>query len=100
MENTVKIPAIITANTFFWKPAMKASQRRSNEERRLQEVASFFEQNGFDISFEDNKVFGRKGNIEITFFYKESTQKVYKNVEVFVDGSKRDIRKLYEILEK
>ena len=44
-------PEILTQNTYFWKPAMNANQRRSNEERRVNEVKEWLEQNGFEITY-------------------------------------------------
>jgi len=44
-------PSIMTANCYFWKPAMNASQRRSNEERRVMEVKEWLESQGFEITY-------------------------------------------------
>ena len=44
-------PEILTQNTYFWKPAMNANQRRSNEERRVMEVKEWLESQGFEITY-------------------------------------------------
>ena len=44
-------PSIMTANCYFWKPAMNANQRRSNEERRVMEVKEWLESQGFEITY-------------------------------------------------
>ena len=44
-------PSIMTANCYFWKPNMNADGRRRNEERRVNEVKEWLEQNGFEITY-------------------------------------------------
>jgi len=44
-------PNIMTANCYFWKPNMNADGRRRNEERRVNEVKEWLEQNGFEITY-------------------------------------------------
>jgi hypothetical protein len=43
----MELPAILTANTYFWNPAGSAQQRRNNETRRLLEVQDFLSAIGF-----------------------------------------------------
>ncbi len=34
----VELPAILTANTFYWRPGRTARERRANEQRHYAEV--------------------------------------------------------------
>lgn len=97
-------PEILTANTYFWHSGGSASHRRSNEERRKQEVAQFFRQIGLvDVSIQGDEVTARthgncKEQLEVCFSYSESCRNVYKHLSVTRDGRNSNItalRKLY-----
>lgn len=64
---TVTIPAILEANTYFWRPASSASGRRSSEKRRLKEIESFA-----DLCMHILPGFS------IEFAYEETCKRVYK----------------------
>lgn len=76
------IPAIMTANTYYWSPASHASCRRSNEARRNGEVAAFIEANA--------EALGAAG-IEIDFSYSESCNNVYKTCHITRNGKRSNI---------
>lgn len=63
------IPSIVTANTYFWSPNGSASSRRSNEERRNNEINDF-------CAFCNTHV----PNILVNGNYSESCHHVYKNM--------------------
>lgn len=79
-ENT--IPTIMTANTYFWKPSMSASGRRSNEDRRNREVAEFISANKAALD---------AAGIVIDFEYSESCRNVYKQCSITRNGKRSNI---------
>lgn len=42
-------PAILTENTYFWKPGANAIQRRNNEEMQKEDILRWFEKEGFEV---------------------------------------------------
>ncbi len=76
----IVLPAIITANCYFWSPNASASGRRKAEGRRHEEVRSFLSALGFK-----NREPGlyTRSDIKIRFFYSESCRFVRKRVAVF-----------------
>ena len=42
-------PSILGANTYFWNPALSASNRRRNEERHNAAVSDYFLSEGFHL---------------------------------------------------
>lgn len=42
-------PSILTAQTYFWKPALSANCRRRNESNRCEEVRQYFLSEGFTV---------------------------------------------------
>ena len=86
---TIELPAILTANTYFWTPGGSASQRRSNERRRADEVQCFLDANAAAI---------QAAGIEVDFSYSESCNNVYKSVAVYQNGEKKTIRALKKAL--
>lgn len=99
MEKLVKMPEILTANTYFWKPSKVADARRHSERKRLQEVAHYFEQLGFEveINLELKKVFAKKDELDVMFYYEESSSNVYKRLEVLKNGKKSNIKALQNL---
>jgi hypothetical protein len=96
--NTVDLPSILIAKTYFWSPALQAYSRRKNEERRQAEVAAFFEFLGFEVRREDDHVYAEKDNITIDFFYRESCKNIYKRVDIRRDGKKSNITLIKKLL--
>jgi hypothetical protein len=66
-STTTSIPDILTANTYFWRPASTASGRRNNEARR----------NGESRASRSNKCILDAAGIEIEFSYSK-LPKCYK----------------------
>ena len=91
-------PAILSQNTFYWKPDATASGRHHNEKKRLAEVAAYLRAVGFEITEESSEVAsgavvsGTKGKCEVRFTYAETCSNVYKKFVVEVDGVTKDIR--------
>lgn len=92
----ITMPDILTANTFYWRSGSGASQRRSSERKRMNEVKEFFLSLGFDEIQEGIYI---KDNIEIQFTYTESCTSVYKHLYIYVDGIKKDIRVIKKLLK-
>lgn len=91
-------PKILTANTYFWKPSGNASQRRSKEEMRLNEVQNWFESLGMKIVARDeHEVAAEKGELTAAFSYKESCKNVYKHLEVYRGDKKSNITALRKL---
>ena len=44
-----EVPNILTANTYFWNSCSNAASRRSNEQRKMNEVEQFFLSENFII---------------------------------------------------
>jgi len=93
-------PKILSQNTYYWRSGSTASQRRSNEKRRLSEVESFLLSLNFEIILSGNEfIKAKKDNIEVAFSYSESCRNVYKKLSVKKDGKRSNIttlRKLYK----
>lgn len=101
METTTEIvePAILTAGTYFWRPASAAYSRRSNEAHRQQEVADFFATIGLNVTRCASAVIGESDSLRAVFSYRESCTHVYKSLEITRNGKKYNItalRKLYK----
>jgi hypothetical protein len=79
---TVRIPDILTANTYFWSPSSHASGRRSNEDRRNGEVAAFIAANKEALD---------AAGIVIDFDYSESCHNVYKRCQITRNGKRSNI---------
>lgn len=100
---TVFEPDILTANTYFWTPAWNASSRRSNERKRLAEVADFFRSIGMQAEeyrdYVEGEITVAGETITAQFMYSESCKNVYKGLSVHRDGKRSNItalRKLYQ----
>jgi len=79
MSKEVNIPAIVTANTYFWRPAGRASDRRANEQRHRETVERFLEEI-------------KNVPMACSFDYSESCKNVYKTFSVYrPDGRKSNI---------
>jgi len=77
-----EIPSILTANTYFWRPAGSASGRRANERRRHAEVAAFVTAHETALQAAD---------VTIDFDYSESCRNVYKHCRVTRNGRRSNI---------
>lgn len=86
---TIELPAILTANTYYWKPDSSANGRRRNEARRAAEVQRFLDTHAAALT---------AAGIEVEFSYSESCSHVYKHLAVYKDGVKKDIRALKKAL--
>lgn len=93
-KTKVEEPSILTAKTYFWKPAESASGRRRNEERHLSEVALFFNAIGMSVERNGDKVTGVAGAIKAVFQYSESCKNVYKSLDITNNGKRSNIRLL------
>lgn len=78
----VQEPMILTAPVYFWSPASHASGRRSNEQRRIDEVATWLESLGLEVVRQSNEVLAQGHGIDVTFRYSESCNHVYKHLDV------------------
>jgi uncharacterized FlaG/YvyC family protein len=85
----VELPAILTANTFYWRPGRTARERRANEQRHYAEVEAFLEA---------HKEILQTAGIEVQFSYSESCNHVYKHIRVYQNGVRKDIRALKKAL--
>jgi len=65
-------PDIFSANTYFWTPGSVSAMRRSNEERRYNEVEWWLENNGFTIKYSDGWLKG--------VLYLDKKYKTYKEI--------------------
>ena len=86
---TIEIPAIMTANTYYWRPASNASSRRANEQRHTTTVQAFLDRHADAI---------RAAGIEVGFSYSESCHNVYKRCEIYRNGKKSNITALKKAL--
>lgn len=87
--STIELPAILTANTYFWTPGSSASHRRSNEARRAAEVQRFLDTHADAL---------HAAGITVEFSYSESCNNVYKSLAIYKNGVKKDIRALKKAL--
>jgi hypothetical protein len=92
-------PAILTENTYFWRPSGKASARRFASAERRAEVAAWFRSLGLDVEETDSYVVGRleANKIEAKFWYAESCQNVYKSLTVSRYGKRSNITALRKL---
>ena len=101
----ISIPKVVTANTYFWTPGAVANIRRSNEEKRLREVADWLKQMGFDTAKKNiDTILGiledKHGTIEVEFHYSESARNVYKHFRVRRNGQNSNIKGLINEMKK
>lgn len=100
------LPEILTANTYYWRGSGCARSRRSNEDRRHEQVRDFFSQFDFlqvsssgDYTYITDIQTG--GNmLDVTFEYSESCKNVYKRLAVNVNGKKSNVIGLVKIINK
>lgn len=80
----IQEPEILKRSTYFWQPNGTASGRRNAEERYHNQVSEWLVQYGFSLSHEigAEKTYQR-GDIAVSFAYKESTRHVYKSLSVW-----------------
>jgi hypothetical protein len=92
-------PAILSANTWFWKPSSCASGRRRSERLRQAEVAEYLRSLGLDVEErpEMDKVVASGHGLEVEFYYRESCTSVYKTLVVRKGGKLSNIRALRAI---
>lgn len=90
-KRTVEVPAILEANTWFWKPAPSASMRRANEQRRMAEVEAWLYSNAETL---------QAGRFEVEFSYSESCNNVYKKLVVYHNGRRSNLLALKNWLAK
>jgi uncharacterized FlaG/YvyC family protein len=83
------LPEILTANTFYWRPGSSASSRHSNEQRHTEAVQRFLDAHTEAIA---------AAGLSIEFSYSESCNNVYKRLEIYQNGTKKDIRALKKAL--
>lgn len=58
------IPYVLTANTYFWRPAGNAAGRRYNEEKREREIESFMIDNEHEAEQQLNRMFAHDLNLK------------------------------------
>lgn len=93
MKTMKTIPKILTANTYFWNPAMNASSRRRKEEQVLCEVEGFLKDMGFSVKREGTQVVAKKEEWDVEFSYRESCKNVYKTAKYFYLDRKTNLTK-------
>lgn len=86
---TIELPAIMTANTYYWTPSSSASGRRSNEARHAATVQAFLDQHAEAI---------RAAGLTVEFSYSESCHNVYKRLEVTRNGKRSNVTALKKAL--
>lgn len=86
---TIEIPAIMTANTYYWRPASTASSRRSNEKRHAETVQKFLDAHAEAIT---------AAGLSVHFEYSESCTHVYKHLEILRNSKKSNITALKKAL--
>jgi hypothetical protein len=82
------LPEILTANTYFWRPAASASGRRSNERRHSQEVLNWLNQHKDELD---------QAGITVDFTYSESCHHVYKSLTIYQYGRRVNINALKKL---
>jgi hypothetical protein len=85
----IVLPEILTANTYYWRPASHANSRRANEQRRAGEVQRFLDQHAATLA---------AAGVEVVFEYSESCNHVYKRFEVYRHGKKSNVTALKKAL--
>lgn len=97
----LEIPAILTVNTYFWRPGGSASSRRYNEKRHLQAVADFFQALGFDEVWHTSVVVEGSGHgLHVRFEYSESCKNVYKRLTVEKNGKRSNISAIKKLVKE
>ena len=95
---TAQEPTILTANTYFYKPATSANGRRRNEAKHLAEVAAWLLALGLTITMNANgTISGTNGTIEVHFSYSESCSIVRKSLSVSRNGKNSNITALRKL---
>lgn len=94
--NTTSIaePDILRANTYYWRPAASAPQRRRNEDRHQAEVADYLRALCYSVSRSGDYVIGVRGETEVTFHYCETCKNVCKTLVVTRGGKRSNIAKI------
>jgi hypothetical protein len=100
MKSTIQIPTILTANTYFWKPAASANQRRSSEKQKKAMVASFLEAIGMTVTILEDRVIGEGSGLLVVFHYSESTKNIYKSLTVKRGDKNSNITAIRKIVDK
>jgi len=96
----MKEPAILTANTYFFKPAHSAQARRKSEQKIIAEVTNYLEVNNFKIVEKtDAKVAAYKEKVEVVFYYNETANNVYKAFQVYKEGKRSNITTVRKLLK-
>lgn len=98
LNQTIVIPEILTANTYFWKSSQSASGRRSNEIKRQNQVSEFFKENGFEVEINGDNVTATKGELKCVFHYSETCKNVYKLFSIYKSDKKSNITQLKKVL--
>lgn len=93
------MPAILTANTFFYKPATSADNRRRNELQTQKLVADFFSELGFEVELSDCLVNARKDDLQVSFTYEESAKNIYKSLSIYKNGKRSNITAIKKLLK-
>lgn len=90
--NTVRIPEVLTAKTWFWNPGNSVNQRRENEEKYAVAVYDFVLAIGFELN--DSGLWERHYQnqaITIEFDYAETANNVYRTLRIWRDGKKSNM---------
>ena len=90
-------PAILAANTYFWKPSANATSRRRAERMNLGTVEDYLSALGFETHMTDCAVHAERAGVSVTFTYSESCRNVYKALSVIRDGRTSNITTLRKI---
>lgn len=85
----IALPEILTANTYYWRPASNASSRRANERRHAETVQRFLDRHAEALA---------AAGVEVSFSYSESCNNVYKRLEITRNGKKSNITALKKAL--
>ena len=106
-NNTLpNFPAILKANTYFWRSGSCAAARRRNEKRNLETVEAWFNQipnavvnsNSGSVTCEFT---AGKDSFRVEFSYSESCKNVYKHLTTTRNGKKSNfsaVKKALNIL--
>ncbi|MDO7885358.1 hypothetical protein [Hymenobacter cheonanensis] len=98
LTTTAQEPAILTANTYFWSPASSATGRRSNEAKRVGEVAAWLLSLGLTLKMNENGTLSAtNGTIDVHFSYSESCSIVRKSLSVSRNGKNSNITALRKL---
>lgn len=95
---TAQEPSILTANTYFYKPASSANGRRRNEARHTADVAAWLLGLGLSVTQNANGTLSAtNGTIEVHFSYSESCSIVRKSLSVTRNGKNSNITSLRKL---